>query len=198
MSNTATVSFTQAPAVVSESSLTPSPASVVADGVSAITVTFLLKDAQGRPVPNHFCGFTPLSHASVSPNSTLFSDANGQAVWKIVSTTPGTVTFSVQDVTDGFTLSVNITFEALPPPDIVTLQASATSSPADGVTEVVFTTTVKDGGSNLPVVNKSIGLHQSGNAIIDMPSQVTDANGQVIFKATDTSIESVTFTASEN
>ncbi|MGE5803537.1 MAG: Ig-like domain-containing protein [Gemmatimonadota bacterium] len=70
------------------------------------------------------------------------------------------------------------------------------SVPADGRTTAVITVTLRDRG-DAPVVGRSVTLSENGKSVISAPSGSSDANGQVTFTVTNTTAETVTYTATD-
>lgn len=102
------------------STLEVSPASVPADGSTAMTVTVTLRDTANNPV----VGKTVLLYSDrggidLITQSSAPTDANGRTMGSIRSTTPGTATISAIDVTDNVRIaqraSVQFTGETIPP-----------------------------------------------------------------------------------
>ncbi len=79
-----------------------------------------------------------------------------------------------------------------------TVTATPTSVPANGATTSTVTVTLTDASAD-PVADKMVSLAQPGgkHSVISLPSGVSDGNGQVSFIVTDTTVESVTYTATD-
>ena len=60
----------------------------------------------------------------------------------------------------------------------------------------MITVTLRDRG-DAPVVGRSVRLSETGKSIISAPSGSSDANGQVTFTVTSTTLETVTYTATD-
>ncbi len=79
-----------------------------------------------------------------------------------------------------------------------TVTAAPNSVSADGATTATVTVTLTDTSAD-PVADKIVSLAQPGgrHSVISAPGGVSDGNGQVTFTVTDTTVESVTYTATD-
>ncbi|HZQ63038.1 MAG TPA: Ig-like domain-containing protein, partial [Casimicrobiaceae bacterium] len=107
------------------------------------------------------------------------------------------VTFTATDATDGVTLAQTTKVSFVAPPaasgGIVALPSTVA---ANGSSTTTITVTLLDANGQ-GAVGKTVTLSQgSGHSVITGPSPaVTNASGQVTFMATDTTAETVTYTA---
>ena len=94
LNGSAQVTFMPGQVSASQSTITANPASVTADGSTPSTITVTLLDANNNPV-----GGVPVMvwqegwTSNISPDNWTNTDANGQAVFTVTSTTAGTVTY---------------------------------------------------------------------------------------------------------
>ncbi len=92
-----------------------------------------------------------------------------------------------------------MTFTGLPT-DAGTSTVSSTASavPADGTSPATLTVTLLDSLS-APVAGHSVSLAQgAGSSTISAPSGPSDANGQVSFTVVSSTVETVTYTATDD
>jgi len=115
------------------------------------------------------------------------------------------VTYMATDTTDSnlvpsTTVSVTFGSPPAPPPAVAdsVLLAGAATAPADGTSSVTVTALLYDANGD-PVVGKTVtlGLQGTGHAVVTPPSAVTDQNGQANFAVKDSTVETVTYTASD-
>lgn len=176
--------------------------SAPADGTSTITVTVILRNGQTPPqvVPGKVVTIGTSRGSlvdTVSPLSAI-SDANGQAVFTIKSTTAGTGT--VTAVGDGVTLATKPTYTFTPvaspvDPANSTIVANPVSAPADGATPITVTVTLRDAG-NLPLAGLTVAINTTPSVQVTTINAVTDANGRAVFELRSTTPQpSVTITA---
>ena len=191
------------PADAANSTVSASPSSVVADGVTASTVTVTLLDAGSNPAPGKTVtlassrGATDTISAASGP-----SNASGVVTFSVTSSTPGMPTFTATDTTDSVvvTQTATVTFTAIPPPDAgtSTVSASPSSLRADGVNTSTITVTLLNSSSN-PVAGKTVSLASSRGATdtISAPSGVSSAAGVVTFTVKSSTVGTPVFTATD-
>ena len=212
VTETAAITFT-----VGGASLGANPATVVADGTGTSTVTFVLKDSSGTGIQGAQVSLaaSPATGATVSVNNVLTStattDSTGTATFTVSDTQAGQVSFTATATytpTGGETcLGVTgsggtCTVVALDKVDFIAapntfniVASPATDVPADGVSTSQVTLTALDSQGN-PVAALPVELSTTGNAQVAPASGVTASNGQAIFSVTDTTVETVTLSAS--
>ena len=175
------------------------PGTVPADGTTSATLTVTLLDSLSVPVVGHAVSVAQTGSSSIGAASGV-SDVNGQVTFAVTDTTAETVTYTATDVTNGVTVTqtAQVTFSVLPA-DAFTSLVSATPGavPADGITSATLTVTLLDSLS-APVVGHAVSVAQTGSSGIGAPSGLSDLNGQVSFAVTDTTAETVTYTATDN
>lgn len=131
--------------------------------------------------------FLPVANSFVqerTPNIDLNASGNVIAFWNLDdSSTPLS--------------SMQTAANNIPSTSTSTLVATPTVVLADGVNSSGITVTVLD-GNGVPIQGNTIVLTQSGSAVISpSASGITNANGQVTFTVTDTTAQTVTFTATD-
>jgi 5-hydroxyisourate hydrolase-like protein (transthyretin family) len=202
-----------APAVTAANSSVVANPSVVAaaNGTDSSTVTVTLDD-QGsggspQPVANKVVTLSQGGAHSVITPATDTTNATGEATFSVTDTTPEVVTYTATDTTDGIPLtgqSASVTFG--------TLSASSSASTITTTTPIVSSVASTGGQQPLgtvvvslvaadgtsPVAGKTVVLSASSTtAQITPNSEVTGTNGTATFSVSDTSSETVTFTAED-
>ena len=201
---------TSAPTSATNSTVAANPAAVTADGVNTSRVTVSLEDTNGHPVtsPKSVMLSQGSGHSTIDVNgtagSTATTDSGGQAVFSVSDTTAESVTYTATDTTDsGLVVSATATVnfaQAVVTPTNSSIVAGSSAVATAGSTTV--TVTLKDQGSApQPVAGKVITLNQGSGSSTIAPastgSDTTDAQGQATFTVSDSTAESVTYTATD-
>ena len=105
LTDTASVEFVEIGVLTNaaQSTVVASPPAVLANGSSASTITVTLRDANGYPVSGKnvtLANTGGLQAATISPPGAVASNASGQAVFSVSSSTIGTEEFTATDTTD--------------------------------------------------------------------------------------------------
>ncbi len=171
---------------------------IPADGQAAATVTVIVRDANEHTVGGKSVALAANagSDAVISPpGSVTSSETNGAAVFTVTDLTPEDVTFSASVDGTPIQQTATITF-GVPQAVGASIDASPTTVTADGLSTTAITVTLQD-TLGRPTAGKQVMLAQgNGHSIIVAPNpQVTDANGQIQFTASDQVNETVTYTA---
>ncbi len=180
------------------SSLISEPLGNVADG-SGRTVVALLLDKSGNSVAGQHVTLTARagSHATISAPSGVSSVDNGTVSWQISDTVPEDVTFTATDTDNGVTLAP-LTVDFAPPPAAGgAIAASPTTVTADGTSTAQIEVKLQDGHGN-PAVGKVVALVPQANThshVAGPAPLTTGANGIVDFEVSDTTAETVSYTA---
>jgi hypothetical protein len=106
--------------------------SMLANGAAANTVQVTLTDNTGAIQPGAVVNFIADNGATVTPNSAL-TDANGQIIVSLVSSTVGASTLTATAV-DGTIASIQVYFVAVPAP----VDAVVNSAPAADIAPVTL------------------------------------------------------------
>ncbi len=172
---------------------------IPADGTSQGSVVVTLHDAEG----NHVGGKTvtlaasACSHVQITPPSGgPTASTSGAAVFTIKDATAEPFVLTATDTTDGIVIAggADVVF-AVPSAAGAGIMAFPTTVAADGVSTSSITVTLRD-AQNHPTPGKVVLLAQDGRAVVVGPTPpVTDANGEIVFAASDGIEETVTFTA---
>ena len=182
------------------SNVTTTASNVPANGASSATITVTLRNNANAPVSGH-----AVSLGQGGGNSTIGaasgpSDANGRVTFSVTSTTPQTVTYTATDVTEGvvITQTAQVTFEPLPTDaGASTVTATPTVVPPDGASSATIAVTLVN-SLGAPMIGHTVSLAQgAGRSTISAASGPSDANGRVTFTVTNSSAETVTYTATD-
>jgi len=173
-------------------------AGIPADGTTPFYVVAVLRDANGNTLAGKTVTLSAGagSHAVITPASAVTTAANGAAMFKVTDTVIEDLHFSAFVAGDNVTLTTPYaTSFAAPSAASAGIIAFPTTVAADGVATTTITVTLRD-AQNHPTPGKEIALAQNGRAITTGPAPpVTDANGEIVFTATDAFEEIVTWTA---
>ena len=186
------------------STVSASSATAVADGTdpSVITVTLLGVNSSHATVPITGASVTLTGNSGTSSTitpSASTTDLSGQITFNVKDSAAEKVTYTAASGGVTVTETASVTFQA-PVVSAVNsaVSPSATSEPADGASASTITVTVRDqGASPQPISGISVTLAQGSGSSVIAPStaQVTDANGEVKFTVTDTTVETVVYAA---
>ncbi len=164
------------------------------DGSSTNDVQAVVTDSKG----NLMSGVSVVwslgsSHASATTPLSVTTDANGVAKLSLTDTVAETV--PVKASAGGMEGNVSVTFTQVNV-NSITVAMTTNSAPADGQTEDIAQAQVFD-DKGQPMQGVSMTWSVSGNAkATSSLTAVTDANGYVTLNVVDTTVESVTLTAS--
>ena len=199
----------------SKSSISVSPTTVPADGVTAASLTVTIDDQFGNPLANKTVSVVgnisdtsnPSVTSRVEPSGfnnglpTTTTNGSGQITFDGFDTTAESITYVASDTTDSITVAqtVEVTFTpGVPQVSQSTVQANPSAVQADGTTASTITVTVEDHNAN-PVPGVTITLTAlNGSSVITPTTGVTtNTSGQAAFKVTDTTSETVRFRATD-
>lgn len=200
----ASVTFTAGPVSWQQSTLTVSPASIVADGTTASALTVTLRDVNGNPVSGKTVTISHLEWPQVGTVSAASgpSSAAGVVTFTMTSTVTGTARLQGYDATDSVGLWAtfpSVTFTAGPVVDArSTVVASSARAFASGPGAATVTVTLRDANGN-GVPGKTVTLASSRNALdaISPASGVTDGSGAVAFGVGSSTFGSSVFSAND-
>ncbi len=202
---------TQTMTSATNSTVMASPTTVAADGANSSSITVTLKDTNGNLVttPKSVTLAQGSGHSTIEVNGTAGSTAttngSGQAVFTVSDSTAEPVTYTATDTTDSpqvtVTQTATVTFAArVATPANSSISALSTLVPPSGSTTV--TVTLKDQGeAPQPIEGKTITLGQGSGSSVITPasagSDTTNAQGKATFTVSDTTVETVTYTATD-
>jgi hypothetical protein len=195
-SSPVSVTFNSGAVSASTSTVTASPASIVADNSTTSTITVTLKDANNNPVSGKTVSLADNSATSTISAASGSSDASGVVTFSVKNTIAETVTYTARgdDVLITGTATVAYTAGAVSA-STSTVTASPASIVADNSTTSTITVTLKDANNN-PVSGKTVSLaDNSATSTISAASGSSDASGVVTFSVKNTIAETVTYTA---
>ncbi len=180
------------------SSLIGEPLGNIADG-SGRTVVALLLDKSGNSVAGQHVTLAAGagSHATISAPSGPSTVDNGAVSWQVSDTVPEDVTFTATDTDTGMTLAPLTVDFASPPAAGGAIAASPSTVTADGTSTAQIEVKLQDGQGN-PAVGKVVALVPQANThsqVAGPAPLTTGANGIVDFQVSDTTAETVSYTA---
>ncbi len=169
------------------STISASPSTnIPSDGTTYSFVTVTLKDALSHTIPGKVVSITS-SRGATDTITAVRSTTNalGEAVFKVSSSTLGTATLTATNTTDAVTLiaTQNITFTSnILSASNSTLAKNISSVTADGTSTATLTLTLKD-LSNNPLPGRSVTLisDRGTDDTISPASATTDSNGEAVF-----------------
>jgi hypothetical protein len=213
LSQTVSITFTPGTADPSSSgtTVTANPTNPPADGSTASTITVTLTDFFSNPIAGStitLIGLNGSSKLNGTPATTPASGVtgqNGQATFSATDATAEVVTYQATDTTLGPTAVLSA--EAVvkfgnppaPPPDAAycSVVANPTSVPADGTHTATVSVLLYDGNGD-PVAGKAVTLAgSSGNSKVAATNATTNNSGMATFAVSDTTAESVKYTATD-
>lgn len=165
----ASVEFVQRPPSAALSTLQVAPARVAADGDAAATLTLVLRDDQGGPVPGRGVTFSASGVADLQPAQGT-TDANGALTAQVRSTHMGTQT--VTAATAGVALTAAVEFADLPSAVKSGFGCDKPRALADGADAVTCTLTLRS-ASGAAVAGAPVSFSASGGANTLTPSSGT-------------------------
>ena len=206
ITKTVSVTFTAGPVDPTGigTKVTIDPANPPADGTTAATVTVKLTDYFLNPVSGKTVALQALNGNSKIAALNAVTDANGNATFSVTDSTAEVVTYQATDVTDGNAVLASegvVTFGNPPAPPAsaayCSVVANPTSLPADGTHTATISVLLYDGNGD-PVTGKTVTLSAAGGkSTVATTNGTTNNSGMASFVVSDTSAESVTYTASD-
>ena len=183
------VAFSALPVDPNTTTLSASPMSVPADGVTPITITVTVRDVNNNPIQGKTVSISSSRGATDSiqnaaPGSNV-TNALGQATFQVRSGTVGNPTISAvaDSVPINNTIQIGFSSTAVVSPTLSTIAASPLSAPADGTTPITITVTVRD-ASNNPLVGKAVTISSAPGGVTITPAgaAISDVNGEAVFQ----------------
>ncbi|MBL7714465.1 MAG: Ig-like domain-containing protein [Bdellovibrionales bacterium] len=180
------------------STLTATPTTLFADGVSTSTATVTLLDAFSNPVPGKVVMLTS-TLGTVTPPVGI-TGPTGAVSFSISSLAIGTAMLAALDLTDSVALAANptLTFTAgLPDTLASTVSVTPTTQLADGLTPSIVTVTLRDNLGNV-VPGKTVSLvSDRGIDTITPATAVTNVAGVALFAVRSTLVGTSIYTATD-
>ena len=191
---TAQTAGTGATASLAQTTVVASPASIVADGSTATTITVTLRNGSGVALTTS--GGSVALATNLGTLSAVNDNGNGTYSATLTTTVAGTATVTATLDGSSVTHAATVTASSAP---VNGAHSTITSSPssvvADGTSSSTITVTAKDALDNL-VAGQTVTIAQgSGHSTITTVSGTTNASGVATFTVTDTKAESVVYTA---
>ncbi len=186
------------------STIAASPNAGAADGKTVSTVTVTLEDHFNNPVAGQTVTLDQGSgHSSITPASAT-TGSNGVATFSVTDSTNENVDYTAV-VTSDENLALSRTAQVAfgtPPPDLPASDDSVivsdyNSVPADGSTSATISALLYD-ANGLPVSGRTVNLTASGGSSVVSPAAaVSNEDGVATFNVTDSTPESVTYSAED-
>lgn len=205
VTQTASVTFTTPTINQSATTITANPTSVPADGTTASTITVTIRDnsvapGQPAPIPGLTVQLTAENGSSTITPSSPVTNANGQATFTVTDTANEIVTYKGAVGATALTATTSVAFGTVGTVSATKSTVVANPSPAfTGIgngTTVTVTLLASDGST--PISGKSVELAVTGNASIPGGSSLTtNASGKAVFGVVDSTVETVTITATD-
>ena len=196
ITNTRNVTFVPGAFSPAVSDVQVDKATVVADGVDAVTVTVTVRDAQGNPIS----GSSVTIESTGGPNNITqpvgLTGVNGVAVGTVKSTKAELKTISARVGGVGIAITRGVTFVAGPfNPAFSDVQVDKTTAVADGVDAITVTVYALDAQGN-GIAGKTVTIAATGSGnIYGQPVGTTDQNGRAIGSLKSTVAEGKTISA---
>jgi hypothetical protein len=186
---TASVAFVSA-ADADLSTVVAVPTFVDADGTATSTITVSLKATGNLPVPDKSVTLAQSlgSGATITPATAQTSDASGQVVFIVQSSTPGAAEFTATDETDSVVITQKgiVNFVGAPDAVLSTVGASPAALVANGIATSTITVSLAD-ANGFPAAGREVTLAASNaTPTITPESAITDANGVATFVVSST------------
>jgi adhesin/invasin len=215
IAQTVQVSFQAPVASATTSTMTVSPTTVAADGVTAASLTVTIDDQFGNPLSGKAVNVvgsitgtaTQSTTSQVVPSGfsggtvTTTTNGGGEIAFNAFDTTAESVTYTAIDTTDNVTVThtVAVTFTAgVSQVSASTVQASPTAVAADGSAASTITVTMNDHNTNpVPGITITLAALNGTSTITPTNGVVTNAAGKATFTVTDTTAEVVRYRATD-
>ena len=178
-----------------------------ADGTTTTTLTVTLTDEFGNPVTGQIITLSALPSGNGAHITTVNGTTNGsgEATFSAVDAATEVVTFQATDTSDNNTTLTSeavVTFgnPPIPPPvaDFCSVVVSPSSVPADGTTAATISVLLYNGdGDVVPGKNVSLTASSGTASSITTVNGTSTSTGNALFTVTDTTAESVTYTAED-
>jgi hypothetical protein len=201
ITQTAQVTFTTVPPHAGNSTVSASPTSRLANGISTSTITVTVRDADNQTLSGRTVTLSQGAGTStITPVSGGVTNGSGVATFTVKSTTVGVVTYTATADPAGanvtITQTAQVTFTAVTPhAGNSTVSVTPTSRPANGISTSTVTVTVNDADGQ-PISGRTVVLGQgAGSSTITPPNSVTNGSGVATFTVKNSVAEVVTYTA---
>ncbi len=196
VTNTENVTFVPGAFSATASDVQVDKTTATANGIDSVTVTALVTDAQGNPIPGSAVSFEVTGTLNTIVPSSGVTGADGRLVGKLRSTKAELKTVSARVGGTLITTTQSVTF--VPGGFSATasdVQVDKTTATADGVDAVGVTVTVRDGQGN-PIAGAAVTIEATGTSnTITQPVGVTGANGVATGSVRSTKAELKTVSA---
>ncbi|WP_421323173.1 Ig-like domain-containing protein [Aeromonas veronii] len=164
----------------------------LANGVATNTLSALVIDHNGNPIPGVEINFYEESPTGELSATKAITNEEGKAIVTMTNTKAEVV--RVQVALDFIIKGIDSQFVADAATATVSALVATTNAVADGVASNSVTATVTDANGN-PIANAEVSFATTGSAVLSAQTGMTDAQGQVVITLTSTKAETVTVTA---
>ncbi|MEX2154943.1 MAG: invasin domain 3-containing protein, partial [Gemmatimonadaceae bacterium] len=174
---------------------------ITANGVATSQITVTVRDAQSNVIPGQTVSLDDGAASSTitAPNGTT-SNSAGQVVFTVTNTVAQTATYTATVGAVTITPTASVVFVPGPASATTSTVVRTGLSPitANGVASSTIRVTLLDAQSN-PVSGRTVTLARSGSTSAITPASGTsNGSGQVDFTVTNTTSETVTYSATAN
>lgn len=182
LSPTITLNFVAGPPDATNSIITVTPTTAVADNNESIAITADLRDAFGRPLSNRTVRLQVSgSNNSVQPGNPVTTDANGHVVFTLASTRAQIKDLTLLDLVSNVTLPLGqVTF--VPGPvnaDTSIVTATPADVLADGTSQTTVTIRLLDAYNNAVPGVTAVLTSTAPGVLFTQPAAPSDANGNL-------------------
>ncbi|MFQ1895559.1 Ig-like domain-containing protein [Aeromonas veronii] len=164
----------------------------LANGVATNTLSALVIDHNGNPIPGVEINFYEESPTGELSATKAITNEEGKAIVTMTNTKAEVVNVLV--ALDFIMKAIDSQFVADAATATVSALVATTNAVADGVASNSVTATVTDANGN-PIANAEVSFATTGSAVLSAQTGMTDAQGQVVITLTSTKAETVTVTA---
>jgi hypothetical protein len=197
-----TVTFVTGTASASASTVRAASSPVKANGESNTTITVTATDVYGNPEVGDTVTLTDGVGSSVIATSPTTTNSSGVATFTVTDNAAQTVTYTATDTTDNVQIAqtATVTFSSDPMSTTKsTAVATPTSLTANGTATSLITVTINDATTPTPfaIANQVVTLSGTGSSLITTLSGTTNSSGQATFSVSDTTAQTVTYTATD-
>ncbi len=202
ITDTVEVEFTEIPSDATQSTVSASPPTVLANGVGESIITVTLRSSSGTAVGGHT---VTLDQGGGSASISGGGDTNGagEVTFAVTNTTPELVTFEATDTTSAIDVLDDATVDFIEPTTDASQSTVTAADPvveANGVATTTVTVTIRDADGAPLATPHNVTLSQGAGSstIVGGDSGVTDGSGQVQFTVLNSTVEDVFYSANDD
>lgn len=178
-----------------ESSLSANRSKVIADGSNTSRISVIIRDSNGNRLQGINVSLSANSSTASIRNVRRSTNSSGEALFDVSNTVEESVRFTARATGNEISQSVSVTFTSVSASES-SVTANREKVVANGTAVSRVTVIARDAdGDRLEGVRMSLSANSS-NAQINNVRRDTDSNGEAIFEVSNSTLESVRFTAS--